>query len=130
MREGHSLRRLRRGASALVAIAAVFGFAGRDLAAHAHGFDEVDLVGHAIAAPVFPHELAAHQPLHIEASRAGAHVACIDCILQALARDLTAASPSLTEPHGRSTAPFTTRPALHLAASFEAASPRGPPSAA
>lgn len=120
----------RRRLAALLALVAVFGFAGRDLARHAHGFDEIDLRGHAIAAPAVPHELGAHERPHLEAARAGEHVACIDCVLQALARELSAAAPDISRPHAVAAAPAARPFHLRLAPSFEAATPRGPPSAA
>ena len=116
--------------AAVAALIATFALAGGELTSHRHGLDETDLVSHAIAEPAAPHPNSPHQPHHLEAAREAEHEACVDCLLQALAPALASAGAALSVPLPRLVAPAATAASIRHTELVEAASPRGPPSAA
>ena len=117
-------------------VAAVFGLvaigahAGSELASHRHGLAETDLVAHAIVEPASPHPHAPGQPLHLEASRHAEHAACLECLLQAFSPALATAGAALAAPLPRVPRDEAPPARPRRSVDFEAAPPRGPPSAA
>jgi hypothetical protein len=124
------LRRPLRTLAALLGLAATFALASSELASHRHGLDETDLVAHAVAEPLTPHAHTPQQPLHLEAGRDAEHAACVDCLLQALSPAFTTAIAAFAVPLPRTAQAEALLERVRPAADFEAAAPRGPPSAA